>query len=116
MHTLWVSVVGGRIKTDFRYSAAVCYNTFPFPKISDTQTKAIGEAALAILAAREIYSELTLAEMYDPGNEPPEILDAHQDLDSLIESLYQNTSFASDEDRLAALFKMYKKMTGAKNA
>lgn len=116
MHTLWVSVVGGRIKTDFRYSAAVCYNTFPFPKISDSQRKAISAAALAILGAREIYSDLTLAEMYDPGNEPPEILDAHQDLDSLIDSLYQSTSFSSNESRLAALFKMYKKMTGAQNA
>lgn len=116
MHTLWVSVVGGRIKTDFRYSAAVCYNTFPFPKISESQGKAISTAALAILGAREIYSDLTLAEIYDPGNEPPEIIDAHHDLDSLVESLYQSTPFTSDESRLAALFKMYKKMTGALNA
>lgn len=116
MHTLWVSVVGGRIKTDFRYSAAVCYNTFPFPKISDAQAKAISTAALSILAAREIYSDLTLAEIYDPGNEPPEVIDAHQDLDSLIESLYQSSPFVNDESRLAALFKMYKKMTGARNA
>lgn len=116
MHTLWVSVVGGRIKTDFRYSAAICYNTFPFPKISDAQAKSISTAALSILGAREIYSDLTLAEIYDPGNEPPEVIDAHQDLDSLIESLYQSTPFVSDESRLAALFKMYKKMTGTPNA
>ncbi|PKV47880.1 type II restriction/modification system DNA methylase subunit YeeA [Janthinobacterium sp. 61] len=116
VHTLWVSTVGGRIKTDFRYSAAVCYNTFPLPKINQALKVSIEGAALAILAAREAYPELTLADMYDPGNEPPDLLDAHQDLDLAIESLYQSTPFKSDEDRLAALFKTYKKMTGSKNA
>ncbi|MFY1848840.1 type IIL restriction-modification enzyme MmeI [Achromobacter dolens] len=74
---------------------------------------AIEGAALAILGARENYPELTLADMYDPGNEPPDLLDAHQDLDLAVESLYQSTPFKSDEDRLAALFKTYKKMVGA---
>lgn len=116
MHTIWVRAVGGQLETRLRYSAALCYNAFPLPKISTALKSAIEGAALAILAARESYPELTLADMYEQDNEPPEILDAHQDLDRAVEALYQNTPFASDEDRLAALFKMYKKMTGAQNA
>ena len=116
MHTLWVSTVGGRIKTDFRYSAAVCYNTFPLPKMGQSVKGAIETAALAILGARENYPELTLDEMYEPGEEPPDLVDAHQDLDIAVESLYQSAAFKSDEDRLAALFRTYKKMLGAQNA
>lgn len=116
MHTIWVRAVGGQLETRLRYSAALCYNAFPLPKINQTLKSAIEGAALAILAAREAYPELTLAEMYDPGNEPPDLLDAHQDLDLAVESLYQSTPFKSDEDRLAALFKTYKKMIGTHNA
>lgn len=116
MHTIWVRAVGGQLETRLRYSAALCYNAFPLPKISQTLKGAIEGAALSILAAREAYPELTLADMYDPGNEPPDLIDAHQDLDVAVESLYQSTPFKSDEDRLAALFKTYKKMLGAQNA
>lgn len=116
MHTIWVRAVGGQLEARLRYSAALCYNAFPLPKISTTLKSAIEGAALAILAARESYPELTLAEMYDSGNEPPDLLDAHLDLDLAVESLYQSKPFTSDEDRLAALFKLYKKMTGNKNA
>lgn len=113
MHTIWVRAVGGQLETRLRYSAALCYNAFPLPKINQALKGAIEGAALAILGARENYPELTLADMYDPGNEPPDLLDAHQDLDLAVESLYQSTPFKSDEDRLAALFKTYKKMVGA---
>ena len=113
MHTIWVRAVGGQLETRLRYSAALCYNAFPLPKINQTLKGSIEGAALAILGARENYPELTLADMYDPGNEPPDLLDAHQDLDLAVESLYQSTPFKSDEDRLAALFKTYKKMVGA---
>lgn len=116
MHTIWVRAVGGQLETRLRYSAALCYNAFPLPKISPTLKSSIEGAALAILAARESYPELTLAEMYESENEPPEILDAHQDLDRAVESLYQSAPFNSDEDRLAALFKLHKKMTGTQNA
>lgn len=116
MHTIWVRAVGGQLETRLRYSAALCYNAFPFPNTSGTLKGAIEGAALSILAARETYPELTLAEMYDPGNEPPDLLDAHQDLDRAVESLYQAAPFKSDEERLASLFKMYKKMIGTKNA
>lgn len=116
MHTIWVRAVGGQLETRLRYSAALCYNAFPLPKINQALKGAIEGAALAILGARENYPELTLAEMYDPGNEPPDLLDAHQDLDMAVESLYQNMPFKSDEERLGALFKTYKKMTGTQNA
>lgn len=115
MHTIWVRAVGGQLETRLRYSAALCYNAFPLPKINATLKGAIEGAALAILAARESYPELTLADMYEADGEPPELLDAHQDLDRAVESLYQSKPFNSDEDRLAALFKMYKKMTGTQN-
>ncbi|MDD4519668.1 MAG: N-6 DNA methylase [Alphaproteobacteria bacterium] len=110
MHMVWVRAVAGRLKTDYRYSAALCYNTFPFPNISDQQKKRIELCVNDILAIREKYSEKTMAELYDPDKMPKDLLDAHHSLDLVIEQCYKKAPFKSDEERLEYLFKMYELM------
>ena len=111
MHMVWVRAVAGRLKTDYRYSAELCYNTFPFPKISEQQKKRIELCVQDILRVREKYSERTMAELYDPDKMPKDLLDAHHSLDLVIESCYRRKPFENDEQRLAHLFKMYEMMT-----
>jgi hypothetical protein len=111
IHMVWVKTVGGRLKTDYRYSAQLCYNTFPFPKISSDKKAEIEEAAEEVLVTREFYPEKTLAELYDPDKMPQDLREAHARLDDIVESCYPGYPFASDEARLECLFKLYEKMT-----
>lgn len=111
MHMVWMRAVAGRLKTDYRYSATLVYNTFPFPKISDQQKKRIELCVQEILRIREKYSEKTMAELYDPDKMPKDLLEAHHSLDLVIESCYRRKPFENDEQRLAHLFKMYEMMT-----
>ena len=92
----------------------LCYNTFPFPKISAEKKKEIEEAAENVLITREYYPEKTLAELYDPDKMPQDLREAHAKLDDIVESCYPGYPFASDEARLECLFKLYEKMTAAK--
>ena len=110
----WVRTVGGKLETRYRYSAQICYNTFPFPKITEAQRKALTEAAEEVLLIREDYPGKTLAELYDPDQMPEPLLKAHQVLDDVVESCYPGYPFANDDARLECLFKMYEKMTQKK--
>jgi len=117
MHMVWVNLVCGRLKTDYRYSATLCYNTFPFPTISQSQKKTIEEFAYNVLSEREKHSEKTLAQLYDPDKMPAELREAHHQLDLAVERCYRSKPFESDEERLEYLFKLYEKMTaGGKDA
>lgn len=111
MHMVWVRAVAGRLKTDYRYSAELCYNTFPFPDITDKQKQIIEMHVNNILEEREKYSDKTMAELYDPDKMPEGLRRAHHDLDLVIESCYRRKPFESDEKRLEYLFKMYEIMT-----
>ena len=111
MHIVWMKTTGGRLKMDYRYSPTLCYNTFPFPKISSDKKSEIEEAAEEILVTREFYPEKTLAELYDPDKMPQDLREAHARLDDIVESCYPGYPFASDEARLECLFKLYEKMT-----
>ncbi len=111
MHMAWVKAVGGRLKTDYRYSATLCYNTFPFPKITGVKRSEIEQAAEAVLIAREMHTEKTLAQMYDPDKMPPNLREAHTHLDRVVESCYRPAPFTSDEERLEHLFALYERMT-----
>lgn len=116
IHMDWVRAVGGRLKTDYRYSAGLCYNTFPFPKLSPSKRQEIEDAATNILMVREEYLTLgkTLADLYDPDTMPDDLKQAHAKLDDIVESCYPGYPFPSDEARLECLFKMYEKMTKTK--
>lgn len=111
IHMVWVRTVGGKLKTDYRYSAGLCYNTFPFPNINETKRQQIADAAEKILITRAGYPERTLAELYDPDKMPQDLLEAHHALDDIVESCYPGYPFANDEARLECLFKLYGKMT-----
>lgn len=113
IHKIWFQTFGGRLETRYSYSSNMCYNSFPFPKISDSKKAEIEEAATDILLTREPYLTMgkTLADLYDPDTMPDDLLKAHQRLDDIVESCYPGYPFASDEARLECLFKMYEKMT-----
>nr|WP_198012751.1 DNA methyltransferase [Leptospira wolbachii] len=110
MHMTWVRTVAGRLKTDFRYSNSLCYNTFPFPKISDKQKKELETHVYRILEERERHSEKTLAQLYDPDKMPEGLREAHHQNDLAIERCYRSKPFTSDEERLEYLFQLYEKM------
>ncbi len=110
IHMAWVKLVGGKLKTDYRYNAGLCYNTFPVPDISESQKEAITSHAYAVIAAREEYSEKTLAELYDPDKMPDDLRAAHHALDLAVEQCYRSKPFENDEQRLEHLFKLYEEM------
>ncbi|MCS7474846.1 class I SAM-dependent DNA methyltransferase [Myroides odoratimimus] len=111
MHMVWVDAVGGKLKTDYRYSAKLCYNTFPFPELSAKQKETINQYVFAILDERAKYPEKNMAWMYNPETMPSGLKQAHYDLDLAIERIYRLTPFNSDEERLEYLFKLYDEMT-----
>jgi len=111
MHMAWVQAVGGKLETRYRYSATLCYNTFPFPKITEAKRSEIEQAAEDVLMAREQHTEKTLAQMYDPDKMPANLREAHTRLDRIVESCYRPTPFHTDEERLEHLFALYEKMT-----
>lgn len=111
LHMAWVRTVGGKLETRYRYSAQLCYNTFPFPKLSAEKKQALSEAAEEVLLTRADHPEKTLAELYDPEKMPEDLRNAHHVLDDLVESCYPGYPFANDEARLECLFKLYEKMT-----
>lgn len=114
MHMSWVRTVSGRLKTDYRYSAQLCYNTFPFPTLSESKKKEIEAAAEEVLITREYYPGSTLADLYDPDKMPQDLREAHSKLDDIVENCYPGYPFASEESRLECLFKLYEKMTTKK--
>ena len=111
MHNLWVRTVGGRLKTDYRYSATLCYNTFPFPKLATVEKEELERHAQNILNTRDENFDMTLGEMYNPESMPEELREAHHQLDLAVERIYRPEPFTSDEERLEHLFKLYAKMT-----
>lgn len=110
-HNLWVRTVGGRLKTDIRYSATLCYNTFPFPKLTTAEKEELERLAQNILNIRDENFDMTLGEMYNPESMPEELREAHHQLDLAVERIYRPEPFTSDEERLEHLFKLYSKMT-----
>ncbi len=110
MHMVWVRTVAGRLKSDYRYSSVLCYNTFPFPDISTQRKNEITQSVFRIIEEREKHSDKTLAQLYDPDKMPEGLREAHRLNDTIIEKCYRSTPFTSDEERLEYLFKLYEKM------
>lgn len=111
MHMTWVRAVAGRLKSDYRYSSALCYNTFPILDLTMKQKETITFHVYDVLEEREKYSEKTIAELYDPDKMPEGLKKAHHNLDLAVEICYRSKAFDSDEERLAYLFKLYNEMT-----
>ncbi|WP_044496556.1 DNA methyltransferase [Nesterenkonia massiliensis] len=116
MHMVWARAVGGRLKTDYRYTNTLVYNNFPVPPLSDQAKERLTEAAFRVLDVREHHSEKTLAELYDPDKMPGGLREAHQELDDLVDRIYKKSGFELDEDRLSYLFRLYEEMTAKEEA
>lgn len=116
MHMVWVSAVSGKLETRYRYSAKLCYNTFPFPKIDKKQEEILSQYVFDILDTRANHLGKTLAWMYDPDTMPSDLKQAHQALDEAIERCYRLQPFSSDTERLEYLFKIYEKMIANENS
>ena len=114
MHNIWVRTIGGALETRLSYSSNLCYNNFPFPKISKEQKEQLTELAEEVLLTRENHTEMTLGEMYNPETMPNDLKEAHQALDIAVEQCYRTGPFTSDDERLEYLFKLYEKMTKKK--
>lgn len=116
MHMVWLRAVGGKLKTDFRYSNTLVYNTFPVPELTETVEGELTEAGLHVLDVREYFPERNLAELYDAEEMPDLLREAHARVDEIVDGLYQEQPFESDEERLSLLFAMYKDATEAEDS
>lgn len=116
MHMAWVRAVAGRLKTDYRYSATLCYNTFPVPPLSERQKETLASHTFNVLEEREKHPEKTMAELYDPEKMPNGLREAHHYLDLAVDKLYRSRPFTSDEERLETLFKLYEEMIAEEQA
>ena len=109
MHMAWLRHIGGRLKSDYRYSIGLVYNTFPTPPKSADFSK-LEPLAQAVLDARAAHPVATLAELYDPDLMPPNLRRAHQALDRAVDRLYRPGGFASERKHVKHLFILYEKM------
>ncbi|MDK8896755.1 N-6 DNA methylase [Corynebacterium sp. MSK004] len=116
MHMVWVRAVGGKMKTDYRYSNTIVYNNFPVPELSAQAKNELSQRALRVLDVREYHSEFTLAELYDPDKMPDNLRQAHAEVDAAVDKLFSARPFESDEARLSVLFAMYKEAIEAEEA
>jgi hypothetical protein len=107
IHMDWVRTVGGRLKSDYRYSKDVVYNNFVFPDADASASEELARLAEAVLDARATHPDRTLAWLYDEATMPRTLREAHAQLDRRVESLYRAASFASAEERVAHLLELH---------
>ena len=104
----WMRTVGSRLKSDYRFSASLVYNTFPWPNPTSDQTLRIEQTAQGILDARALYPDSSLADLYDPLTMPPELRKAHQLNDKAVMQAYGMPIKETDEAACVAwLMKLY---------
>ena len=112
VHMSWMRIVGGRLKSDYRYSGGIVYNTFPWPTPTDEQKAKIEKTAQAILDARALYPDCSLADLYDEVAMPPELRKAHQENDKAVMQAYGFWGKLNSESAcVAELMKMYQNLT-----
>lgn len=110
-HMAWMRAVAGRLKSDYRYTIGVVYNTFPWPDLTDAAKAKLTETGQAILDARAAWPDATLADLYDPVTMPPNLRKAHQANDKAVDRLYHKKPFESERERVEHLFALYEKLS-----
>ena len=111
VHMAWTRTVCGRLKSDYQYSGATVYNNFPWPTPTDEQRAKIEQTAQAILDARNLYPDCSLADLYDEATMPPELRKAHQQNDKAVMQAYGFWGKLNTESAcVAELMKMYQKL------
>lgn len=116
LHLVWIATVCGKLKTDFRYSNTLGWNTFPVPLLTEQNKADLTACAEAILLAREAHFPATIADLYDPDAMPENLRHAHERNDEVLERIYIGRRFRNDTERLEKLFDLYTKMTTAAKA
>jgi hypothetical protein len=112
MHMAWVRLVAGRLKSDFRYSAKLVYNNFPWPQeVSEAKNRAVEDTAQEVLDARDAHPDATLADLYDPLSMPAHLAKAHARLDRAVDRCYRSQPFANERNRVEFLFGLYQRLT-----
>ena len=119
VHMAWMRTVAGRLKSDYRYSAKIVYNNFPWPKVTEQQREFISKTAQAILDARSLYPESTLADLYDELTMPAELRKAHQENDiavmkayGMIKKVGGKDKFMTESETVSKLFGLYEELMG----
>ena len=119
VHMAWMRTVAGRLKSDYRYSAKIVYNNFPWPKVTKEQREFISKTAQAILDARSLYPESTLADLYDELTMPAELRKAHQENDiavmkayGMIKKVGGKDKFMTESETVSKLFGLYEELMG----
>ncbi|WP_373652939.1 class I SAM-dependent DNA methyltransferase [Schlesneria sp. DSM 10557] len=116
LHLVWIATVCGRMKTDYRYSNTLGWNTFPVPTLTEQNKADLIRCAEEILLARESHFPATIADLYDPENMPQNLREAHDRNDETLERIYIGRRFKNDTERLEKLFEMYTQMTSKQAA
>ncbi|MBS1633029.1 MAG: class I SAM-dependent DNA methyltransferase, partial [Bacteroidetes bacterium] len=112
MHNTWMRYTCGRMKSDYSYSNTIVYNNYPWPENpSDKQKEAVEKAAQAVLDARSMFPESSLADLYDPNTMPPALVKAHQQLDKAVDLCYRPQPFPNETKRIEFLFELYDRYT-----
>ena len=112
MHHIWMKILSGRLKGDFRYSNEIVYNNYPFPlDVSEKQKTSIELKMQTVLDIRKTFPETSLAEMYNIGKVPPALVKAHNELDKAVDLAYRPKAFTTDAKRMEFLFELYEKYT-----
>lgn len=114
-HMNWMRTVCGRLKSDYRYSKDIVYNTFPWPNPTESQKEDIEKTAKIILDARKLYPNCTLAQLYDPLTMPPELRKAHKLNDEAVLQAYGFNKNITEEECVAKLMEMYKELVEKEN-
>ncbi len=109
-HMGWLRAVGGKLKSDYRYSVGVVYNTFPWPVLDDKAKAKLTQTGEAILEARTAWPDATLADLYDPDTMPSNLRKAHIANDKAVDRLYRKAPFDSERERVEHLFMLYEQL------
>jgi hypothetical protein len=111
LHLVWIATVCGKLKTDYRYSNTLGWNTFPVPTLTEKMKADLTRCAEDILLAREAHFPATIADLYDPETMPENLRAAHARNDEVLERIYIGRRFKNDTERLEKLFELYTKMS-----
>jgi len=107
LHLVWIAAVCGKLKTDYRYSNTLGWNTFPIPTLTQKNKVDLTRCAEDILLAREVHFPATSADLYDPEAMPENLRQAHERNDEVFERIYIGRQFRNDTERLEKLFLLY---------
>lgn len=113
MFIVWQKSIGGRLKSDLRFSSTVVWNNLPLPPVQQDMRNQIVGKSLAILQVREQFPERSLADLYNPLAMEPALLRAHAELDAVVDKAFgAEKRLTSNEERQRLLFESFVRLTG----